>query len=71
VLSELKLIVNGDTIEVPDTLSTVEDLLNHFGLDGKVAIVELNQDILAKESHSNTALSDRDRIEIVHFVGGG
>jgi sulfur carrier protein len=67
----MNLIVNGDTIEVPDTLSTVADLLNHFGLDGKVAIVELNQDILAKGSHSNTALSDRDRIEIVHFVGGG
>jgi sulfur carrier protein len=67
----MKLLINGDTVEVPDTLSTVSDLLKHFGLADKVAIVELNQDILTKESHSETIISDRDRIEIVHFVGGG
>lgn len=67
----MKLQINGDQLEVPDTLSTVSDLLKHFGLEAKVAIVEWNQSILEKASHAETELSDGDRIEIVHFVGGG
>jgi sulfur carrier protein len=34
-------------------------------------IVELNDEILAKESLSETLLSNGDKVEIVHFVGGG
>lgn len=67
----MKLQINGEQVKVPVVLSNVSDLLHHFGLEDKVVIVELNQLILEKASHSETAISDGDRIEIVHFVGGG
>jgi sulfur carrier protein len=43
----------------------------HLGLEEKIVIVELNQIILEKANHFATAVSNGDRIEIVHFVGGG
>lgn len=67
----MKLTINGEQHHVPETISSVGDLLQHFQLDQKVLIVEHNEAILEKLAHSETILSDGDRIEIVHFVGGG
>lgn len=67
----MKLVINGESLQVPESIRTVADLLRHYGLDRKVLIVELNQSVLEKSGHAEAALSDGDRIEIVHFVGGG
>ncbi|MUK87527.1 sulfur carrier protein ThiS [Ornithinibacillus sp. L9] len=67
----MELIINGDKVEVPNKITTVSSLLQHFGINQKVVIVELNQSILEKGSHQETTISDRDKIEIVNFVGGG
>ncbi|RXT05684.1 sulfur carrier protein ThiS [Ammoniphilus sp. CFH 90114] len=67
----MKLHINGEEIQVPDAVSYVTDLIQHFGLENKVLIIELNTNILQKEEHARTQLSDGDRVEIVHFVGGG
>lgn len=67
----MDLIINGEKMNIPDTANTVSELLNHFQLGDKVLIVELNEAILEKNSLDDTLLSDGDRIEIVHFVGGG
>ncbi|NBI29313.1 sulfur carrier protein ThiS [Chengkuizengella marina] len=67
----MKLHINGENVEVPSSISSVTELLAHFELQDKVVIVELNHDILQKENHAQTNVSDGDRIEIVHFVGGG
>jgi len=40
-------------------------------IDPRRVAVELNMEILPKADYETTALSDGDRIEIVHFVGGG
>lgn len=63
--------INGEQVELPDSIQTVQDALNHFELKNKVVIVELNQDILEKNTHETTKISDGDQLEIVHFVGGG
>ncbi len=70
-VDELELIINGEKIRIPAEESTVTGLLQHFNLHQKVVIVELNDEILAKESLSETLLSNGDKVEIVHFVGGG
>jgi sulfur carrier protein len=70
-VDELELIINGEKILIPADESTVTGLLQHFDLHQKVVIVELNDEILAKESLSETLLSNGDKVEIVHFVGGG
>lgn len=67
----MKLLINGENLVVPESIKTVNHLIEHFQLEQKVLIVELNQTIIEKSSHSDTLLSDGDRIEIVHFVGGG
>jgi sulfur carrier protein len=67
----MQLTINGENVSLPSSVGNVSQLLEHFGLNQKVAIVELNQDILEKSSHAVTRLTDGDKIEIVHFVGGG
>lgn len=67
----MTLIINGDRVTVPGTVATVSELLKHFSMEQKVVIVELNERILEKLEHQETRLSDGDKIEIVHFVGGG
>jgi sulfur carrier protein len=67
----MKLAINGDKVTVPEHVVTVTDLLAHFGLQDKIVIVEWNERILEKSAHAESRLTDGDRIEIVHFVGGG
>ncbi|MBG9586392.1 sulfur carrier protein ThiS [Cytobacillus firmus] len=67
----MNVVINGDAMVLPETVNSVSLLLEHFHLEQKVVIVELNQHILDKSMHAETMLTDGDRIEIVHFVGGG
>ncbi|MBY0157960.1 sulfur carrier protein ThiS [Cytobacillus oceanisediminis] len=67
----MNIVINGDAMVLPETVNSVSRLLEHFHLEKKVVIVELNQRILDKSTHAETILTDGDRIEIVHFVGGG
>ncbi|KAF0822276.1 sulfur carrier protein ThiS [Cytobacillus firmus] len=67
----MNVFINGDAMVLPETINSVSLLLEHFHLEQKVVIVELNQHILDKSMHAETILTDGDRIEIVHFVGGG
>ncbi len=67
----MELVINGDKIEVPNSVETIAHLLHHFELQKKVVIVEWNAKILEKESHQETKLCNGDKVELVHFVGGG
>ncbi|NNU84148.1 thiamine biosynthesis protein ThiS [Geobacillus sp. BMUD] len=67
----MTLVINGETVAVPDEVKTVGDLLAHFRLENKLCIVEVNVRIIQKHEYGTTALRDGDRVEIVHFVGGG
>lgn len=63
--------LNGEKQSVPSHLQTIDDLLKHLNLTRKIVVVEHNKNVLTKEMHSTTKLSDGDCVEIVHFVGGG
>ncbi|MDD9266816.1 sulfur carrier protein ThiS [Paenibacillus sp. GCM10023248] len=67
----MKLHINGQHVEVPDAIRTVEELLAHFELQDKMLVVEHNRNILEKVDHRKAELSEGHQIEIVHFVGGG
>ncbi|MCM3706356.1 MULTISPECIES: sulfur carrier protein ThiS [Cytobacillus] len=67
----MNIVINGNAVELPKLVHSVSLLLQHFQLEKKVVIVEINQHILDKSVYAETILSDGDRIEIVHFVGGG
>jgi thiamine biosynthesis protein ThiS len=64
------VVINGDNRQVPAGIN-VADLLLHLGIvTGRVAI-ERNSDILPRARWDKTSVSEGDRYEIVHLVGGG
>jgi sulfur carrier protein len=67
----MKVLLNGELIQLPEHIVNVSDVLKHYEIHDKVIVVEINGEILTKLEHQNTRLADKDRIEIVHFVGGG
>ena len=69
-MSDLEIIVNGEARRIPSP-ATASDLLRHLGLDPRTVVVELNRMIVRRPQLQDTALSDGDAVELVHFVGGG
>lgn len=65
----MRIFVNGEEKTIEST--TILGYLNEIEIDPQRIAVELNLDILPKGDYSTTRLKDGDRIEIVHFVGGG
>ena len=65
----VKILLNGEQREF--TATTVTALIDEIGLDGRKIAVERNLEIVPKSQYLGTALNDGDRLEIVHFVGGG
>lgn len=69
-MSQLEIMVNGESRRLPAP-ATVADLLRHLSLDPRTVVVELNRRIIRRPQLQDTALTDGDAVELVHFVGGG
>ena len=66
----MRIEVNGEPHEVaPGT--TVRALLESIGLGETLVAVERNHEIVPRAEHPRAEVHDGDRLEIVHFVGGG
>ena len=65
----MRLQVNGEAHDVG--ASTVAALVESLGLDVRKVAVERNLAIVPRSQYLATALLEGDRIEIVHFIGGG
>ena len=66
----MEIIVNGETRTLAENTSLAH-LIEQLQLTGKRIAVELNQEILPHDQHSNKQLSTGDRVEIVRAIGGG
>ncbi|STO00884.1 Thiamine biosynthesis protein ThiS [[Eubacterium] infirmum] len=62
--------LNGEKIEFREGM-TVSELVVEMGFSEAMVAVELNLDILPRDSFSSTVLKENDCIEVVRFVGGG
>jgi sulfur carrier protein len=62
--------VNGETREVADQLSLAELLETLAVAPGRIA-VEVNEEVVPRQAYTARRIANGDRIEIVHFVGGG
>jgi thiamine biosynthesis protein ThiS len=67
---QLTIIVNGKQTEITEG-SGISDLLRSLGLDTERVAVELNRRIVRRADWGSTSFSEGDKVEIVHFVGGG
>ena len=62
--------LNGRSRSVPADLS-VRALLTHLELKPEMIVVEHNSEILDRSRYEHVSVRGGDRIELVHFVGGG
>lgn len=67
----MTVFVNGKEIVLVKGENTILSLIESYEINAKVVIVERNKEIVSKENYKSTILEDGDRIELVHFVGGG
>jgi thiamine biosynthesis protein ThiS len=66
----VRLTVNGEAREFA-AVSDLAGLIERLGLDSRKVAVERNLAIVPRSLYASTALAEGDRIEIVHFIGGG
>ena len=62
--------LNGKNREIGSGLS-VKELIKSLDLNPQLIVVELNREIISKDSLSEIQVLDGDQLELVHFVGGG
>jgi sulfur carrier protein len=69
----MKLQINGEARDFMDAPApfTLAALVEVLGMKSDRVAVELNLDIVPRDRWSATQLNEGDRLEIVHFVGGG
>ena len=66
----IKVRINGSDREIPPGLS-VRGLLEWLDLNPAIVVVELNREILDRDTYEAVYLTEDDALELVHFVGGG
>ena len=66
----MQVFINGETKEIIGELNLIE-LLANFSLPQEHIAVELNKEVVRKKDWETILIKDADKIEIVHFVGGG
>ena len=65
-----KIQLNGKKLKIRVNLS-VRDLLKKYSLNEKKIAIELNGSIVPKKIYNIKKIKNNDKIEIVHFIGGG
>ncbi|MDD5284737.1 MAG: sulfur carrier protein ThiS [Desulfuromonadaceae bacterium] len=66
----MRIVLNGENIETING-NSVAGLLTELGIGVERVAVEVNLDIVPKAEYGALVLTDGDKVEIVHFVGGG
>lgn len=66
----MQIQINGETKDFVDGLTLLE-LINQIEMPAQRIAVELNREVVRRSEWDKTLLNDGDKVEIVHFVGGG
>lgn len=66
----MKITLNGEIRELESEVS-LDRLLELLSLPQQRVAVELNREVVRKKDWPNVVVKEADRIEVVHFVGGG
>tara|TARA_Y200000002_G_scaffold367526_1_gene359637 strand:- start:958 stop:1176 length:219 start_codon:yes stop_codon:yes gene_type:complete len=69
-VKKIKINVNGKTKYITKELK-LSNLIKNFKIPIKKVAIELNQEIVDKKKLKNIIIKKNDKIEIVHFIGGG
>ena len=69
-VKKIKIKLNGRTKLIAENF-IIQDLINNLKIPVKKVAIELNKEIIDKKKLSKIKLKKDDKIEIVHFIGGG
>ena len=69
-MKKIKIKVNGKIRSISETYK-LSDLIKHLEIPMKKVAIELNEEIIDKKNVNKIKLNQNDKIEIVHFIGGG
>ena len=69
-IKKIKIKLNGKVKFIPERFSIL-DLVKYLKIPIKKVAIELNQEIMDKKKINRIILKKNDKIEIVHFIGGG
>ena len=69
-IKKIKIKLNGKEKQISENLK-IDKLINLLKIPIKKVAIELNQEILDKKKLHKIELKQNDKIEIVHFIGGG
>jgi thiamine biosynthesis protein ThiS len=67
----MRLFINGEAREFAAGQMSLASLVEQLEMKSDRVAIELNREIVARERWAATTLAEGDRLEIVHFVGGG
>ena len=66
----MNVFLNGEVRDVPNGLN-LEQLLRHFSLPSQRVAIELNRSVIRRADWIEVKVCESDKIEVIHFVGGG
>jgi thiamine biosynthesis protein ThiS len=66
----MQITINGEKKEISNELN-LSELLKRFSMPQQRIAIELNKEVVRKKDWENIKLSDGDKLEVIHFVGGG
>ena len=69
-LNVAKIQLNGDPYEINNGID-LNELLNKLKIQKNKVAIEVNGEIVEKNKYQNLILNKNDKVEIVHFIGGG
>ena len=69
-IKKIKIKLNGKEKQIAEN-SKIQKVINDLKIPIKKVAIELNQEILDKKKLNKIKLKKNDKIEIVHFIGGG
>ncbi len=68
--NKIKIVVNGRLLTV-NTKFSLKNLIEKLKTPINKVAIELNEEIVNKKKLNKIFLKNKDKIEIVHFIGGG
>ena len=66
----MTIFINGEARDL-DGVSTLAALLDALELPKHRVAIELNKHVIRKQDWDSATVADNDKVEVVHFVGGG
>ena len=69
-LNVAKIQLNGDPYEIKDG-TNLNELLIKLKIEKNKVAIEVNGEIVERKKYTNLILNKNDKVEIVHFIGGG